>query len=328
VKLVTVLTVRRTWRVLILRFALTLSITALRTVAAGDWPQNYIAHKDSDSPDGRYAVLVLSKKAAIDQDQTEGNTAYLANLQTRQTLGEITGTDYFEGQNHRDLSVAWSPDSKWCVVTDWGRFGFASSSILEPKDSGFTQTDIGERIQKSLNSLMQKRSHDPEMSGEATPYFRLSSDRKLRVRALTSNNPKQFEDVKTYYALFQGTFDVESKKWVTTDARSINSAQADSLESAYQDNFAKHMIVAAHSEQVPEDFNGSVFSSEEEKADALDRMINDVYHAVGFVLPPDRFAKIKEEQITWLKTRDAAHPAEEKSKLTDKRIRILQDLLW
>ena len=313
---------------LILRFALTLSITASRTVVAGDWPQDYIAHKNSESPDGRYAVLVLSKEAAIDQNQTEGNTAYLANVHTRQTLGEISGMDYFEGQNHRDLTVAWSPDSKWCVVTDWGRFGFASSSILDLKDSGFIQTDIGERIQKSLNSLIQKQSHDPQMNGEATPYFRLSSDRKLRVRALTSNNPKQFEDVKTYYALFQGTFDVESRKWVTTDARSINSAQADLLESAYEDNFAKHMIVVAHSEQVPEDFNGRVFSSEEEKADALDRMMNDVYHAVGFVLPPDRFAKIKQEQITWLKTRDAAHPAEEKSKLTDKRIRILQDLLW
>ena len=271
---------------------------------------------------------MLSKEAAINQDQTGANTAYLANLETRQTLGEISGTDYFEGENHRDLTVVWSPDSKWCVVTDWGRFGFASSSILEANDSNFTQTDIGERIQTSLNSLIQKQSHDPEMSGEATPYFRLSSDRKLRVRALTSNNPKQFEDVKTYYALFQGTFDVESKKWVTTDTRSINSEQADSLESAYQDNFAKHIIVAAHSEKVPEDFNGRVFSSEEEKSDALDRVMDDVYHAVRFFLPPDRFAKIKQEQITWLKTRDAAESVEKKTKLTENRIRVLQDLLW
>jgi hypothetical protein len=59
---------------------------------------------------------------------------------------------------------------------------------------------------------MQKQSRDPEMAGEASPYFRLSLDRKVRVRALSSNNPKQFEDVKRYYALFQGTFDVESKK--------------------------------------------------------------------------------------------------------------------
>jgi uncharacterized protein YecT (DUF1311 family) len=320
--------VRLTWRVLIVLFALTLSITASRTVAGGDWPQNYIVHKDSESPDGRYAVLVLSKEAAIDQDQTEGNTTYLVNLQTRQTLGEIRGTDYFEGQNHRDLTAAWAPDSKWGVVTVWGRFGFASSSILEPKDSSFTQTDIGERIQKSLDSVIRKQSHDSEITGEATLYFRLSPDRKMRVRALSSNNPKQFEDVKTYYALFQGTFDLASKTWIATDARSIGSEQDDVLESAYQDDFAKHMIVAADSAQVPDNFSGTVFSSEEEKADALDRRMNDVYDAVRFVLPPDRFARVKQEQIAWLKTRDAAHSAEEKSKLTENRIRVLQNLLW
>jgi len=199
---------------------------------------------------------VFSNEAAIKEDQTEGNTAYLANLQTHQTFGEIHGTDYFEGQNHRDFTVEWAPDSKWCVVTDWARFGFAASSILEPKDSGFSQTDIGECVRKSLDSVMQKQSHEPEMSGEVTPYFRLSPDRKVRIRALTSNNPKRFEDVKTYYALFQGTFDVESRKWTATAARSINSEQSDALDGAYQDNFAKHMTVAADPAQAPENFTG------------------------------------------------------------------------
>jgi hypothetical protein len=73
-------------------------------------------HKNSASPDGRYAVLVLSKETAINRDQTERmteeNTAYLANLQTRQTIGDIRGSDYFEGQNHRDLTVDWAPDSR------------------------------------------------------------------------------------------------------------------------------------------------------------------------------------------------------------------------
>jgi uncharacterized protein YecT (DUF1311 family) len=313
---------------LVLLFALSLNIAASGTVAAADWPANYIVHKNSESPDGRYAALVLSKEGAIDEDQTEGNATYLANLQTRQTLGEIRGADYFEGQNHRDLTVQWTADSKWCVVTDWGRYGFASSSILEPKDSSFTQTDVGERIQKSLDSAIWKQSHDPEISGEASVYFRLSPDRKVRVRSLASNNPKQFENVKTYYALFQGTFSLESKKWIATDARSIDSEQNDALESAYQDGSAKHMIVAANPAQVPEDFTGSVFSSEEEKADALDKMMNDVYHAIRYVLPPDRFTRVKQEQIAWLKTRDAAHSVEEKSKLTENRIRALQDLLW
>jgi hypothetical protein len=77
---------------LVVLFAL---VIASRAVAAGDWPENYIVHEHSESPDGHYGVLVLSQKAAVDQDETEGNTTYLANLQTRKTLGEIRGTDYF-----------------------------------------------------------------------------------------------------------------------------------------------------------------------------------------------------------------------------------------
>ena len=35
---------------------------------------DYVAHKDSESPDSRYGVLVLSHEAAVDKDLTEGNT--------------------------------------------------------------------------------------------------------------------------------------------------------------------------------------------------------------------------------------------------------------
>jgi len=56
--------------------------------------------------------------------------------------------------------------------------------------------------------------------------------------------------------------------------------------------------------------------------------MNDVYQAVRAVTPPDRFAKVKQEQISWLKTRDAAQSVEEKTKLTENRIRTLQELLW
>ena len=72
----------------------------------------------------------------------------------------------------------------------------------------------------------------------------------------------------------------------------------------------------------------SVFSSEQEKFDALDKIMNDVYQAVRAVTPSDRFAEVKQEQIVWLKTRDAAGSVEEKSKLTESRIKTLQELLW
>jgi hypothetical protein len=87
--------VRYTGRTWIPFFAvLSLSIAASKTVAGNAWPQDYIVHEGSESANGRYAVPVLSKQAAIDQNQTEGNTTYLANIETWQVLGEIRGTDY------------------------------------------------------------------------------------------------------------------------------------------------------------------------------------------------------------------------------------------
>ena len=97
------------------------------------------------------------------------------------------------------------------------------------------------------------------MSGDVTPYFRLGPDRKVCVRALASNNPKQFDDVETYYALFQGTFDLGSKKWTSTDARLIDSEQSDALESAYQDNFDQHDRRCRSSESTRELYRLGVF---------------------------------------------------------------------
>jgi hypothetical protein len=197
-------------RVLILLFALVLNLDASATAAASDWPDGLVLHGDSTSPDGHYGILVATSSHVDDgttyliAEEGEDFTNYLAHLQTHQKLGKIKKGDYVEHENHRHLDVAWSPDSKVCILTYWDRYGFSSIAVLEPKGTSFTQTDIGERIHKSLDAMIQKQSHDPEMSGEATPYFRLSPDRKVRVRALAANNPKQFEEVKTYYALFKG----------------------------------------------------------------------------------------------------------------------------
>ena len=159
-------------------------------------------------------------------------------------------------------------------------------------------------------------------------YFRFAPDHKLKVRALSYTNPKQLPDEPSNYARFQGTFDLKSEKWTDSSAHKIKSEDQNALTTAYQEDFARHMIVAAGATKVPENSTGSVFSSEEEKADALDKIMNDVYAAVRSFLPPGRFAKVKQEQIACLKTRDATQSAEEKSKLTENRIRALQDLLW
>ena len=318
---------RYTARLLAVFFGLSLNVALSETAAAINWPDGYVVYENTASPDGRYGVLVPTMEA-WEQNESLSEANYLADIKNHRVLGKIDKVDYFEHQNHRGLEVFWAPHSSVCVVENDGRYGADSISVLEINDSSFTQTEIGERIQKSLDSAMKKQVHDSEMSGYVSPFFRLGTDRKLRVRALSENNPKQFDNVKTYYALFQGTYDLAAKKWTVIDARSIDAEQSDALQSAYQDNFAKHMIVAADPAQAPENFTGSVFSSEEEKADALDKTMNDVYQAVRYVLSANRFAKVKQEQIEWLKTRDAAHSVEEKSKLTETRIKTLQDLLW
>ena len=292
-------------------------VVTSRIVAAGDWPENYIVPEHSESPDGHYGVLVLSQQAAIDQDETDGNTTYLANLQTRKTLGEIRGTDYFENQNHRDLQVVWAPDSSTCVLEYDGRYGFESVFVLELKGERFRQIDIGNHIQKTLGRLFD---------GYINAYFRFGPDHKLKVRALSLTNPKGFPDQPSNYGVFQGAFDLKTGKWTQASAKKTDEYGA--LQAAYQDDFAKHMIVAASPADVPENFTGSVFPSEQEKFDALEKMMNDVYQAVRAVTPPDRFAKVNQEQIAWLKTRDAAQSVEEKAKLTENRIRTLQELLW
>lgn len=152
--------------------------------------------------------------------------------------------------------------------------------------------------------------------GYINAYFRFGPDHKLKVRALSFTNPKGLPDQPDDYAVFQGTFDLTAGKWNQVSAKKTDDF--DALQTGYQDNFAKHIMVAP----------GSVFSSEEEKFDALEKMMNDVYQAVRAVTPPDRFAKVNQEQIAWLKTRDAAQSVEEKAKLTENRIRTLQELVW
>jgi hypothetical protein len=149
--------------------------------AAGDWPDGYIVYENTQSPDERYGILVPSMDA-WEKDESLEEINYLADLKAHQLMGKIRGADYFEHQNHRGLQVTWAPDSTWCVVEYDGRFGFDTISILELKGSGFVQTDIGKKIDKSLKAAIAKQSHDPESGGgDATPRFRIGADRKVRV---------------------------------------------------------------------------------------------------------------------------------------------------
>jgi uncharacterized protein YecT (DUF1311 family) len=305
--------VRHTARLLALFFGLSLNVALSETAAAVNWPDGYVVYENTASPDGRYGVLVPTMET-WEQDESLSEANYLADIKNHRVLGKIDKVDYFEHQNQLGLEVFWAPQSSVCVVENDGRYGADSISDLEINDSSFVQTEIGDRIQKSLDGAMKKQAHDPEMAGDTFPHFRFGTDRKVRVRALSQNNPKQFEDVKTYYALFQGTFDVAAKKWTVTDARSISADQDDALGTAYSD--------------LEQDLEHTTFQNEEDKAESLDQTMNKVYRAAQFILPPARFTAVKREQIEWLKKRNAAPSTEEKCKMMEARIKALQELFW
>ena len=304
---------RYTARILALLFGVSLNAALSEPAVTVDWPDGYVVSENTASPDGRYGVLVPTMEA-WEQDESLSEADYLADIKNHRVLGKVDKVDYFEHQNHRGLEVFWAPQSSACIVENDGRYGADSISVLEINDSSFAQTEIGDRIQKSLDGAMKKQAHDREMSGYVSPYFRFGTDRKVQVRALSENNPKQFDDVKTYYALFQGTFDVAAKKWSVMDARSINAEQDDALETAYSD--------------LEQDLEHTTFQSEEDKAESLDKKMNRIYSAAQFILPPARFAAAKREQIAWLKKRDAASSTDEKCKLMEARIKALQELVW
>ena len=309
---------------------------ALALQAADEWPQGYIVEENSISPDQRYGIVLPSRETGADVEGEGENTNYFADLKANRLLGKIEGADYFQGQNHRGLDVTWSKNSKFAVVVYQGRFGFWSAVVFEMEDSRFTQTDIGSHIHKAIDSVIAKQTQHRDSGADASPLFRFEPGAKIRVYGTATTNPKQFEDVKTYYALFQGLFDVTSKKWIASAARPLSSDRYDKLERASSSYDSERFKVSpdgfqgldGKAEEPQFSGNDMLFRSEESKLKYLDDHMNDVYQAVGFLLPPAHFAKVKEEQIEWLKKRDASSSIAEKSKLTEERTKVLDDLAW
>lgn len=290
------------------------AVVASANAARIEWPDGYVVYENSKSPDGRYGILVPSMET-WEKNESEEAINYLADLKNHCVIGKIRDADYFEHQNHRGLEVRWGDDSSLCVAEYDARFGFDSISILEPKDSNFIQTDIGKKIEKALAAVMVKQSHDSESGGgDATPYFHFAPDHTLRVRVPSTSDPKQLDPKTAHYAFFHGTFELRSKKWLSADARALDSAQYESAESAFTD--------------LDSQLEGNSFSTEEDKAKWLDEQMNEVYVVVRLILPAAGFATVKKEQIEWLKKRDAAASVEEKCKLMIERIKALQELLW
>jgi uncharacterized protein YecT (DUF1311 family) len=318
-------------------------LTSFRANGA-DWPEHLTLHEHSRSPDGHYGIVV-STSSHVDDATTfliaqdgEQFCDYFADLQTHRLLGKIKNFEYVERENHAHLDVEWTADSKLCIATYWGRYGMRTIAALEPKQSGFAQADLGERIQKSLDAALRKQNHGSDLTADVYPHCHPVAARKIRARALGRNNPKSLEEVKTCYALFEGEFDLATKKWTAADARSLDREQGETLEdtlgTVYADFGDEGFTISqeAFKDETPETDRLDrddviVFRSEEAKAKYLDEEMNRVYKAARLLLPPPRFAIVKQAQIAWLKERDATNSTAGKCKLMEERIKALQELL-
>jgi uncharacterized protein YecT (DUF1311 family) len=187
-------------------------------------------------------------------------------------------------------------------------------AILEPKDTKVVQTDIGERIKKALATVIKSKSDgDDDSGGDATPYYQLDGGKAV-VRVVSTTDPKERDTEHARYGFFQGTYDVQSKKWLKIDVRRLSYEDYQDSDTALGD--------------IDQDLPNLTFNKEEDKLHFLDEKMNGVYGFLRAILLPARFATVKKEQIEWLKKRDAAVSPEEKSKLIQERIKTLQELLW
>lgn len=280
------------------------------------WPDGYVVH--SASPDGQFGIVVPGHDLGVD-DNGAGFENFVANLKTHEVLGKIDEADYFEHQNHRGLSVTWAPDSSACVLTYEERFGYETIWLVELNGPRFTATDIGKPITKALKNAVG--------DGTNSAWFHFAPGKKLLARALTYTGNPKLEDEHTRHAWFTGTFDRAAKKWITATALRRNDTET--LSSAYSAGFGQDIFVAPGGDQskVPPEFVGMIVNSEEEKEHALDEEMNTVYAALKRLLPPAKFAKLKQEQIAWLKKRDAI-PVGQRSELIVARIKVLEEFLW
>ena len=278
------------------------------------WPEEYIVKSESESPNGRYGVAIPGREMAEEDEDKCIN--YLADLKSHRLLGVITAAHYFSSKNHSGLHLTWTPDSSCCAVVYERHFGFDTITILEIDDAKFRQIDVGTHVQKALDAHVTKRSNDPKLEVHAVAHCRMSPGRKFRIRALATTNPREFHDQKTYKALFEGTFDLKTKKWTVSDTRPIDAVEEgwESLVGVYDD--------------VTGTLERTTFENDDQKLRWLDAELNRTYQALRILLKPERFAQVKAEQIAWLKKRDGVSSTVGKCKLLEARIKALQELVW
>jgi uncharacterized protein YecT (DUF1311 family) len=284
--------------------ALVAALVFTLSARALDWPKGYEIADDTDSPDGHYSILAPGRDAA---DEEAGNN-FLVDPKAHKVLGKIVNASYLPGRSRQGVSANWSDDSRQCVVQFDERDGIYSVAILETKGESLRQYDVSSKMKEVLSTAMYGKKNGKAALQMASNY---GPGTQIRFRALADSDPRRHADSQTV-GYFWGTFDTATGKWVATEARKADAELADCFfavfNAADDEDYAKY--------------------SAENNGDNLERDLNGTYHALKMMLPADKFAALKKEQIEWLKKRDAIPAGEERTKFVIARVNALRALLW
>ena len=307
-------------------FLLAVELAVICRAAVGDntWlGAGLVTEEKTISPNGRYAIVVPTAEAADDKGESTANQ--LADITARRLLGKIPETDYWANKNNCAVTAWWAPDSSWCAVAYFNRLGFDECFVIEPRGDSFRATEIGKQIHDALEAAIQKQLRHPEPDRGAGLFLR-PRDHTLLVRAFGTTNPKGMEGGKTYESFLSGSYDVATNKWAKLNVRPLDPKVNIGASLEWPDEELVRVIPG--NAPWPAGFNGEVVRNEEERAKILDRLLNQTYAAVRFVVPPARFAKIKEEQKAWLASWVQQKSQQEKNAMTDARVHQLRAILW
>lgn len=291
--------------------ALFSGFTVFHSASAADgWPDGYELNEETNSPDGRYGILITSRDGADDDEEKVLNK--LVEIKSHRILGTIKGSHYFSGQNHHGLDVNWGNDNSWCAVNYLGRWGFENVTLIDLKNGAFKQVEIGAYLQRALGNDISRQSKGKLKEACGTPNFTDGPGQQIKVRATGFTNPKQFPDQLTLGTLFSGVYDLAAQKWVSSSARTVDPNKIEDLDYAFDCTT----------------MDDSTFDTQENRFKYYDDHLNQVYRALHYLLPAERFAAVKKEQVVWLKTLEAAGSNDAKCKLMAERIAKLRELAW
>jgi len=261
---------------------------------AADWLANSVVAEGSTSPDGRYGILIDDQGRP--GDETVETIAHVADLKAHRILGRIKA-NCSAGMS---LSVLWSSDASWAVVTYGVRDGFRSVELLQPFVSGVKETALGERIRTDADGIS---------AGPLHAFVREGAQGQIEIRATGTNDPKGRRPKPTF-VYFQGCYDPASSAWMNAKTRACSEKEWEELSAAFASS--------------PKSGTETV----EEKTDRLDSQLNKIYTGLHRLLPVERFSALREEQRQWLAGVGKGNDLAKENLRTEARVAVLEKLLW